>query len=96
MILSVTQNFSKLMHPFTVNREWFKGFDNKDTLKIEGGADFEFSVVPPRQESSSSVSCGTGWHSDWPKGKGTMLERQTDHVTIKIARERVPRLDVTL
>jgi len=49
MILSVTQNFSKLMHPFTVNREWFKGFDNKDTLKIEGWVDFEFSVVPPRQ-----------------------------------------------
>jgi len=36
MILSATQNFSKLIHPFAVNREWFKGYDSRDTLKVEG------------------------------------------------------------
>lgn len=36
MILSTSNNFSRIMHPFAVDKEWFKGFDNKDIKNIDG------------------------------------------------------------
>lgn len=36
MILSTSNNFARIMHPFAVDKEWFRGFDNKDTKKIDG------------------------------------------------------------
>ena len=36
MILSTSNNFSRIMHPFAVDKEWFKGFDNKDMKNIDG------------------------------------------------------------
>lgn len=36
IILSVTQTFATMMHPFRVDKEWCRGMSNKDTKKIDG------------------------------------------------------------
>ena len=36
LVLSVSQNFFKMMPPFTVFKEWFHANNGKDVKKIEG------------------------------------------------------------
>ena len=36
MIVSATQNFATIVHPFSVDKEWFKGLNNKDVKRFEG------------------------------------------------------------
>ena len=36
MVLSASQNFGTILHPFTVDKEWYKGFGGKDAKRFEG------------------------------------------------------------
>ena len=36
MILSTSNHFSRIMHPFAIDKEWFRGFDNKDVKNLDG------------------------------------------------------------
>ena len=35
-IVTVRQNFSTIMHPFAVAKEWMRGLDDKDTIRLNG------------------------------------------------------------
>ena len=37
-IVSAKENFSAIMHPFAVNKEWCRGLGDKDRKKLEGWA----------------------------------------------------------
>ena len=34
--VTVSQNFATIMHPFAVTKEWMKGLDDKDRIRLNG------------------------------------------------------------
>lgn len=36
VMISASQNFATIIHPFAVDKEWFKGLSSKDMKKLKG------------------------------------------------------------